>query len=49
VEEWKSYDQSHNCWVHRDVLMADVPAFVGFRHTVVDLQVARSAAKARYC
>lgn len=21
--EWKSYDQSQNCWVHRDVLMTD--------------------------
>ena len=26
--EWKGYDQPHNCWVHRDVLVAEVPAFV---------------------
>ena len=26
--EWKGYDQSQNCWVHRDVLMTDVPALV---------------------
>jgi len=26
--EWKGYDQSHNCWVHRDVLTADVTALV---------------------
>ena len=26
--EWQGYDQSQNCWVHRDVLMADVPAMV---------------------
>jgi len=25
---WKGYDQSHNCWVHRDVLTADEPAMV---------------------
>jgi len=26
--EWKGCDQLHNCWVYRDVLMADVPALV---------------------
>ena len=26
--EWKGYDQSHNCWVHRDILIADVPELV---------------------
>jgi len=26
--EWKGYDQLHNCWVHRDVLMADVQALM---------------------
>jgi len=26
--EWKGYDQSHNCWVHRDILTADVPELV---------------------
>jgi len=25
--EWKGYDQSHNCWVHRDILPANVPEF----------------------
>jgi len=26
--EWKGYDQSQNCWVHRDILMTDVPLLV---------------------
>ena len=26
--EWKGYDQSQNCWVHRDLLLCDVPAMV---------------------
>jgi len=26
--EWKGYDQSQNCWVHRDILMKDVPHLV---------------------
>ena len=26
--EWTGYDQSHNCWVLRDVLVADVPAML---------------------
>ena len=26
--EWKGYDQSQNCWVHRDILMTDVPHLV---------------------
>ena len=26
--EWTGYDQSHNCWVLRDVLLADVPALL---------------------
>jgi len=26
--EWKGYDQCHNCWVHRDILTADVPELV---------------------
>jgi len=26
--EWKGYDQSQNCWVHLDILMADVPELV---------------------
>jgi len=26
--EWKVYDQSQNCWIHRDILMTDVPHLV---------------------
>ena len=26
--EWEGYDQSHNSWVHRDMLLEDVPAMV---------------------
>jgi len=26
--EWKGYNQSQNCWVHQDILMADVPELV---------------------
>jgi len=26
--EWTGYDQSHNCWVLRDILVADVPAML---------------------
>jgi len=26
--EWNEYDQSHNCWVHRDILTAYVPELV---------------------
>jgi len=26
--EWKGYDQSQNCWVHRDILKVGVPELV---------------------
>jgi len=45
--EWKGYDQSHNCWVHRDVLIADVPALVAAFYTRPSTFTARASAPKR--
>ena len=45
--EWKGYDQSHNCWVHRDILTADVPELVKAFDTRPSTFKARASAPKR--
>jgi len=43
----KGYDQSHNCWVHRDILTADVPELVKTFDTRPSTFKARASAPKR--
>ena len=45
--EWKGYDQSKNCWVHRDILMQDVPHLVRAFDTNLSIFRARASAPKR--
>jgi len=45
--EWKGYNQSQNCWAHRNVLMADVPHLVRTFDTNPSIFKARASAPKR--
>ena len=45
--EWNEYDQSHNCWVHRDILTAYVPELVKTFDTRPSTFKARASAPKR--
>jgi len=45
--EWKGHDQSHNCWVHRYVLIADMPALVAAFDTRPSTFMVRASAPKR--
>jgi len=46
--DWKGYDQSQNCWVHRDILMGDFPESVKAFDAAFDVQSAHVGVKTHH-